>query len=115
MVGVIGVLEGIEEVSFSFRNLIVEKRPRKVLQNTTKGFLWATKSVWKSPVVGDDLQNSVEILVHVSSVAKWVTGLGEHGYLSFSSAMHSFESPRECPNHVVQSVVFSYLLCFPHA
>lgn len=108
-------MEGIEEVSFSFRNLIVEKRPRKVLQNTTKGFLWATKSVWKSPVVGDDLQNSVEILVHVSSVAKWVTGLGEHGYLSFSSAMHSFESPRECPNHVVQSVVFSYLLCFPHA
>jgi len=36
-------------------------------------------------VVGDDLQNSVETREHVSSVAKWVTGLGEHGLFEFFS------------------------------
>ena len=36
-------------------------------------------------MVGDDLQNSVEIRVHVSSVVKWVTGLGEHGLFEFFS------------------------------
>ncbi len=73
-----GIFEGIEEVSSVFRNLTVEKRPRKVLRSTTKASLWAIKFVWKFPVVGDVSQNSVEIRVHVSSVAKWVIGLGEH-------------------------------------
>ena len=114
MVGVLGEFsEGIEDVSSVFRNLTVEKRPRKVLQSTTKAFLWVTKSVLKSPVAGDDLQNSVEIRVHVSSVAKWDIGLGEHGSFGFFLAMHSFQLSRECPNHVVQSVVLPPSTAFP--
>ena len=42
-----------------------------------KASLWAIKSVWKYLVAEDVLQNLVEIRVHVSSVARWVTGPGE--------------------------------------
>jgi len=108
VVGVPEEFAGGIEVSYLFRNLTVVKQPRKVWPSIMKAFLWVTKFAWKSPVVGDVSQNSVEIRVHVSSVDKWAIGLGE---LEFSVSIPSLPSAltrtsRECPNHVVQSVLF---------
>jgi hypothetical protein len=53
-----------------------------------KAFLWAIKYVWKYLVAEDVLQNSVEIRVHVSSVARWVTGPGELELSTFFPPQH---------------------------
>jgi hypothetical protein len=117
---VVSVPEGFAggiEVSYLFRNLRVVKQPRKVWPSIMKAFLWVTKFAWKSPVVGDVSQNSVEIRVHVSSAGKWVIGLGEHEFSVSAPAPPSalIRTSRECPNHVVQSVLSTPLSLFPHA
>jgi len=71
----------IEEFSFFFRNLIVERPQRKALLSIMKAFLWATKFASKSLAVEDVLQSLAEIRVLVSSAVRWVTGPGRHRLL----------------------------------
>ena len=66
-------------------------------------------------MVGDDLQNSVETRVHVSSVAKWVTGLGEQGLFEFFPQCTHFNSPENARIMLYSQLYFLHILCFPHA
>ena len=78
MVGATDKLAENSRIHILFRNLRVERPQRRALLSTMKAFLWATKFALKFPAVEGVLQSSAAIQALVSSVVRWVTGLGRH-------------------------------------
>lgn len=57
-------------------NLTAARLPKKVLLNTTKVTLWATKYEWNFPTVADALLGALMIPVLVSDAVKLAIGPG---------------------------------------
>ena len=68
--------------------------------------------MWKFLVAEDVLQNSAVIRVHVSSVAKWVTGLGEPELSDFFSGALIITFQRMPESCCAVSLPFSF--CHVH-